>query len=464
MDANTVTPPSGFVLDEDQSTPPDGFVEDTPSTLESAGHAFVNNLPFGGQLAAGAESLPGVGTGKDYSSNLEDWNKQTALDKQAHPYSYDVGAIGGAIAPIFIPGVGEALKAAPITGNAVLGALSAAGNTDLTKNTGEALKQAAVGAGIGGATAGILGKLTPTPESLENSAANFANKSIAMPRGYLGKMAPEERLNLGKYLMKNNLVGIDKEKVIQNAEDLMDQYGHEIGTIGRKTGGLTVSPEDQFSTYDYLQSMADRFKDSAMKDGKAFYRDYSQAAQEIKNIPENATWNDLMELKGRMGQMAFNGKGEIKNAAAADAYFGVKDMLNGIAEQAKGNPNLPIQLKDALSHYTRLHPIVEGLQYALDDELRGGGGFMSTHPMRMIMGMPRSARLSLGAIATAFGHPFWGAAAALPDLMNPAVQSKIASGMAKGVAGMPASVPNGINQMVHDYLINEFQKRNTPDE
>jgi hypothetical protein len=111
--------------------------------LEAFGRAAVNNLPAGGQLGAlGTAAIKN----EPYSQAMEEFNQKAAEAKAEHPVAYGAGAVTGSLAPLAIPGVGEAMAAAPVATGAGLGALNAVGNTDITQNPGEALKQAGEGA------------------------------------------------------------------------------------------------------------------------------------------------------------------------------------------------------------------------------------------------------------------------------------------------------------------------------
>jgi len=430
-------------------------VVEEPSKLETFGHATVNNFPFGGQGAAVAKGLM---NDKGYSENLEDWNKQTDIDKTANPKTYGAGAVTGAIAPLFLPGVGEAMEAAPIATNAAMGAASAAGNTDLLKNPKEAIKQAVVGGGISGATAGILGKIFPKTGTLENFAERKAIQSAEIPN--VGDMTPSERSFLGKFMQENDLVGTDKAKVLEKARSLSDGFGSKIGEIADKSeeAGLHLDPETHMSKIDDLLQKAEQFKGSANREAKALARDYTAGASDILNLSDNPTWNQIQKLKEQYGPLAFDSKGEIKSEGAKDTYFALKDMLKSIAEKAQDS-NLAPEYKQALLGYSTMQPIESALEKVVSSDFKGGAGMGVRGAIGLIKKLPGAVRAIAGPAAAMMGHPFLGAAAALPELTNPAIQSKVASGMANVAKKLPISPTQSINQMIHDYLINQFQKK-----
>src|SRR5579864_7327444 len=142
MDSDSINLPEGYSV-VDHSNVPQGYsLIQPPSMLESAGRGALNNFPMAKQAASAL--LPG-----NYSQNLADLSQKANIAKAVNPISYGAGATAGAIAPLAIPGVGETLESYPMAGNAALGALQGVSDTDLSKNPNEALKQAAIGAGIG---------------------------------------------------------------------------------------------------------------------------------------------------------------------------------------------------------------------------------------------------------------------------------------------------------------------------
>jgi len=145
--------------------------------LESFGRGAANNFPLAPQAIAAVS--PG-----SYSQNLEEWNQKAAQAKAANPITYGAGAVTGAMAPLAIPGVGEAMMASPVLANAGLGAASAISNIDLLKNPEEAAKAGLIGGGIGG-TVGKVAQMLPGPTELlgmatspEAVAAKLANPGM----------------------------------------------------------------------------------------------------------------------------------------------------------------------------------------------------------------------------------------------------------------------------------------------
>ena len=297
---------------------------------------------------------------------------------------------------------------------------------------------------------------TEPAKGLEEKAGELAVKSENMPAGILINMTDAERKNLGQFLMDNDLVGMDKGEILKKVKSISDEFGQRIGEMAEKTEGVAVSPEDHYQVVSDLLNKSKEYENSKFLDGVKLSRDYARGADEILNLPANPTWNDIQGLKERTGRLAFDSKGEIKNKAIADTYFKLKDMLTGLAEKAKSDPNVPNEYKEVLAGYARMQPLENGLEKSVDAELRGATGTsFGFHPMRMLAGMPKTIRYPAGVLATATGHPILGAAAVLPELMNPAIQSKIVQGASQAIPATTKAIPT-MDQMISDYLKNQY--------
>lgn len=432
-------------------------IVDAPSKTESFLRGAGNNFPLAPQAIALGEKVTGLGDEGGYSKNLEDWNKKAAEAKQANPKTYGAGAVTGALAPLAIPGIGEALEAAPITTNAALGAAGSISNRDLTKDPMGTLKDATLGAGVGGATAGVLGKVLPSAEGLQNFAGKKAIQSVEMPTGIVGAMEPEERQVLGKFIQDNGLVGRDKSQVLEHARELSEQFGKKIGEVAGEAekNGLTLDPDVHISKVNELLSKSQQFKGSANREAKSLARDYTAGASDIVNLSDNPSWKEIQSLKEQYGKLAFNSKGEIKSEGAKDTYFALKEMLKSIADKAQTNPNLGNEYKQALANYSRMQPIESGLEKAVDSELRGTGSGMGVRGLAgLVKKLPGPVRAIAGPAAVAMGHPIVGLAAALPELTDSALQSKAASAASK----IAPYIGKGLPQEVIDY-VNSKRKR-----
>lgn len=415
-----------FVPDSSQGY----FVPDENSgegSVMSFIRAAGNQMPLGAQFAAL------VSPGK-YSENMAAQNAAIAQDKTTHPIAYGAGAVSGAVAPTLIPGVGPLMAANPMTAGAMIGGTNAIANTDITKNPVEAAAQFGNGASMGALTSGTIAKYMPMAKvPLEEKANKLANKSINMPTGVLGEMTPEEQQAQGMFLRDTGLVGADKEKVLSKARNLLNDYGQSIGSIGQGMikKGLTV--EDSGMLTQPLVDKAEKFALLEDPEANLLYKTYMAGAKAIASKGENPSWSDLQSLKETYGPLAFKSTGEIKNQAAADIYHTLSGALKDIADKASTNLEIASEYRQALSGYSRMSPIVSGMEKSVDSELRGSGGHGGHGIIGLIKSMPGPLRAVIGAASTAAGHPHYALAAALPELVNPAIQSNVVSGISKAL-------------------------------
>lgn len=163
--------------------------------LMAAGRGALRNFPFAQQaVATAAPVLNKIGLSDEptYNAELEHLNKSAEASKAAHAPAYYSGAVGGAAAPAFIPGVGAALEAAPIIGGGVLGAGQAISDTSATKNPAQFAKEAATGAGTGALVGGAtkwLGNIMPTQAE---ATAGATAKKLDIPARRLANILGTE--------------------------------------------------------------------------------------------------------------------------------------------------------------------------------------------------------------------------------------------------------------------------------
>lgn len=443
----------------DSAAPTADELKPPNSMIESAIHGVVNNIPLGPQIASGIDTLVGP---KSYSENLANYNSTFKQAKKEHPIAYGVGAVGGALAPLAIPGVGEALEASPIAGNAALGAASSISNTDLLKNPTDALKQGTEGALLGGTVGGIMNKIMPGGDALENLADRKATESIGLPTKYLSDMSKDEYEQLGPYIRSLGLVGTDKESLLQNALEKQGQAGSRISEIGDQlTGnGIKATDDDILKAVEGLQSKAAETANLENPDLRKMSLWHNKGANDILNkISDDPSWQSIQNLKQAYGKAAFSDTGEVKNEASKNVYFTLRDMLQNLTKRAQDNPNLPSEYKEALLNYHHIDPIVEGLSGFVGRERAGVSGHGLGHGFlaKIIRSLPGQSNPGIN-LATAAGMtavaPHLGPIMALPTLTNPAVQSNFFSGVASKLPG----IQQGATQEVTDFLTSRFNK------
>lgn len=296
----------------------DDPVVDPPGKMESFARGAANNVPLLPQvIAAGKENpeamIPGAlvngsvvrpSETTPYSENLKNWNQKAEEAKAANPKTYGAGAVTGALAPLAIPGVGEALEGAPILGNAALGAANAISNVDLTQDKGTTAKEAALGAGVGGAlgaipkAAGVVAKAIPeaVKRSVSNTTTGVLNLAGQLPTKIakaMGITNPEEAMSvinqkLRKYFPNVadwNSSASTKLGMIQQAhEQASKAIGQVIDATTAKEGGAI--PEVN-QAIDKIGSESSKYNDLT-----------SSSNQESKKELEDTAYK-LMKLQDR---------------------------------------------------------------------------------------------------------------------------------------------------------------------
>jgi hypothetical protein len=287
--------------------------------LESAGRGALRNFPLAQQATAAIE--PG-----QYSQNLADLTQKAEAAKAANPLSYDAGAVAGAVAPLAIPYVGEALEASPIAGNAAMGAAQGLSDTDIEKNPGEALKQAATGAaiggGLGGATNALLkGPTEETADYLTNKFGEKADKAVGELGHYSGKDLTELPEKYSKMLGDKGIKSIDDVKQVlgRNASSLFSTFGMDIkptdsvqtvlnktnevvDTLG-KAQGKAIGALDAIRVPLDVAGIKDKFVSSILgesMDNPLLDREVKAAeplVQQFEALEKNPTWANAQNTK-----------------------------------------------------------------------------------------------------------------------------------------------------------------------
>src|ERR1700690_438837 len=438
----TITGPAG-ASDEEVIAQIKQAVE--PGSLESFGRAAVNNLPAGGQLGA-------IGTaamkGEDYSKGMADWNQKAAEAKEASPIAYGAGAVTGSLAPLAIPVVGEALKAAPILTGAGLGALNAVGNTDIAKNPEEALKQGAEGAAIGG----VLGGIMPTGQKAAEGLDKYANmKSLQtadLSAKMLGNLSEEEAGSLGSKLHAWDLdTGTLEERQVKG-QALLKQAGEKVGSFG----GGALPLEDPTP---YINNLQDKMQQSAKIYGPQETRDAGIYQAGISNFRPGMTFDELADMKSGLGERAFDASHQVKPGAdaLADVHGEVRDAMKSIISGA------PSEYQDAMTDYSQLKDITRGIQNQLG-RARAQGPQMKGIGMigRMggaITGGNVPATATAAGLSAAIGHPLWALGLGATLSQNPQAMAAGARGLAGAIPKVAAaSTLGGIDAVVSNFIKN----------
>lgn len=436
---------------------PDQYIAgNTPqSTATFDPDSYINsNTQMGGleSFGRGLEStVQPIYTGIASAIDQEPFSKESAEQEQLKnkawqdsPVSYGAGKVGGiaaeaAAAPELL---GES-TAADVAGNAGISALG----SDWSKPK-EALENTAVGGALGG----VGGKVADlfddeVAPGLSNSLKDYSNskaaESLNISPDMRGSMSTDEWNSFGDYARSHGYVGSAKEapELLQQVQQDEQAYGKMIGDIGDKSDalGLTLNNSED-ALIRPLTDKANQFADLTNPDARRLTKAYLGIIDDIDSLGKNPSFSDLQKLKTTYGKLAFN-NGAVRETGAAQAYadaYGVlKNGIQNIVKGASTNENLEPQLKSALENYSKLQPIISGLEKTTA-MVRGGhtpGGFGMVGRLAGMLPGQDNPKINAATAAglTAMGHPLWGLGALTSTLQNPAAMSKVASSAAEAL-------------------------------
>lgn len=213
------------------STPESDMPQSDEGALMAAGRGALRNVPFAQQAVAGLENGP-------YEENLSDLTSKAEAAKSTHPYAYGAGAVGGAMGPMLIPGVGEAMAAGYVpamAGGAAIGAAQSLSDTPLTKDPGHIAKTAAEGGGwgaLGGLAGQWIGNLFPT---VSESEVGATAQKLGVPGRRLANL-------LGSDVDKglSDIAASLRETELPNGENLNSLSDFPIRFAGKVNGAVDM--------------------------------------------------------------------------------------------------------------------------------------------------------------------------------------------------------------------------------
>lgn len=458
--------------------------EDETSALGAAGRGAVGMIPLGTQAYA---ATAGLAEGKTYVKEREELEKEIEADKANHGVARVAGQAAGLIAPALLTGgasAPESLAGAAGEG-ALVGAGFGTGNAiDTLAGGGSGAKAAgdvALGAGLGalGGAAGqkIAGALNKTVPGIENYAAKKAAAAVGMGSDELGRMEPQEVTNLGKMLMDKGIVkkGASTQEMFDAAKALRESYGQKIGQIGNQATdlGLTADTKPLLDALGEKYNAASELANPDERKAAIFYKrgmsdimamanrnGAERVAPDILTDQPSSfiTFDQLQHLKQSYGNSAFE-NGAVKNAAAADVYSQLSNGQKAIVDSASQNPNLPTDLKDAMTGYSRLHPVVEGVQDVLGRERAGNMPAKGFGMMGKLVGqMPGQSNPAVNTLTAlgllGAGHPMWGIGAITASTSNPRVMANAARSVADAIPGIAEKLPLEASQITGSTVTN----------
>jgi hypothetical protein len=420
--------------------------EDPIGKAESFGRGAANNFPLAPQAIAGLSS-------GDYSKNMADWNQKAKDAKAANPVTYGAGAVTGAMAPLAIPGVGEAMSASPVAANAALGAASAVSNTDVLQHPEEAAKDVVKGGLIGGTTAGVLGKLgkmIPDEAALTTKAENNAVQSLGL--------SPKSMIDAGKAGSMGKFANANQD-IVQGsltdryaaAQGLKDKFGGQVGDLKAGAGSFSNAAD----TAQFTDPLMQKAQENAGRMDPFFKSQgnvYMHGAQDIQQ--NGTTIEGLQALKDAYGARAFNNAtGEVKDEAAKEVWVQVTRAMDHLV--GKSAP----EYQAAKTGYSQATQAAEGIGKQLGIErTEGGSSGVGGHGLHsLIKQVPGISHpetgIPMGAAIAGVGHPVLGAIVAAHSLTSSPQVRNQALNMAAGAVG---PVGNAIKAGTTDALVSHF--------
>lgn len=443
---------------------------DETTALGAAGRGAVGMVPLGEQAYS---AVSGVANSKPYLQERQELEKEIEADKANHPVARIAGQAAGIAAPALLTG-GSSVPAslAETAGEgALVGAGFGAGNAIDTlasggsgeKAAGDVALGTALGAGggmLGRKLAGMAGEAVP---AVEKFAAKKAAQGVGMGSDELGNMSEQELIDTGKMLMDKNIVkpGASTQEMFNTAKNLHESYGEQIGQIGNQATnlGLTTDTKPLLAALEEKYQAANALENPDERKAAIFYKRgmadiLTMSRKNLPNtladvqgapVPTDITFDQLQRLKKSYGNSAFE-NGMVKNSAAADVYGQLSAGQKAIVEKVRTNPDLPDQLKEAMSGYSKMYPVVEGLQDVLGRERAGNMPAKGFGMMGKLVGqLPGQDKPAINALTSlgllGAGHPMWALGAATATLQNPRAMSSLAQGVAKTIPEVAEKLP-----------------------
>lgn len=364
--------------------------EETPGYGESLGRGLANGATLGfepqivGALEAAKDSITGNNKDKSaldlYRQYRDSQYKANDAAKAANPKTYFAGNLAGGAATSFVPGLNIG---ASLEGAAGLGALAGLGNSraDLTKGEiAPAIRDAAVGAGVGMAlkpvgdylTNKFAGTATPALENIsedaQRKAGDHALKALGVTRSQMQEELDQAgnilgdsdyRAGLGQEALKHlkfkgGMEGF-RQSVKDSLQDTIDQQQDILNQAKQGLNGVNnpqgVSPS---LAKDLYGDMRTNLRDLSLSEPKQSVLDNLQNdfTDYISRVGGSANQNNpiyLNNLKQKLG--AEIGKRGFQQAdrelsgstgIQKDMYNTLKTRIEDLAEAAQ--PGLKDQL------------------------------------------------------------------------------------------------------------------------
>ena len=277
---------------------------------ESFARGALRNFPFAQQGAAAIAPINPFSQEKTYGAELKHLTEAAEQGKAQNPISYGAGAVAGTAAPLVL-GQPETL-AGDIGLNAGLGAVQSASDANLTKPTGDQIKQALIAAGIGGG----LG------------AVGHGLQAIAPSEKALGASSTGVGLGFNARGAQKLMTGADPEQEVYN----LGKWANSATTKEGKTLSEYVRPGDQLKALGDIHDAAgktiggiiDEIGPKISVSSRTLREDLAPILEEVQDINPQAEakiagiFKRLDKLDAEPGKLDFNAIQKLKSHIGAN--------------------------------------------------------------------------------------------------------------------------------------------------
>lgn len=314
--------------------PGPGLGQEIGETAGAAGLGLMRGVPLankaaGALMAAPAALDPERHFGQEYTGAEQRINAAQEAAEKAHPIAYGAGKLGGEVAPLLIPGVGEA-------GLLGQGAILAGESLDQSRlGEDKAITAPAVArAGINAAASGALGMGTGY---LAGKALNYAAPAIKKGLSMMGPTpeAIEARLaNPAAFanapelpeLAEKTVPGI-AQKFDDKIGDLVDKAGETLSTSKFLNEGA-FPKDDVMGVVDSARNKLGGYSDDSAKAANALDR----VGDRMKNAHGTVSQNQVHSIiKGIDADINWDNPAA---SATNEALINVRRGLDGMLKEA----------------------------------------------------------------------------------------------------------------------------------
>ena len=384
---------------------PNDIAEEIPSELEATARGGAQGLSANWAPSAEAAVRHYLMNKKgSYQDARKEALSRYQAAENAHPNYYHAAEVAGGVAPLLIPGVGAAFKAAPVLASAGLGALQGLGGSDNEDLAGQAI-DTAKGAGIGAAI-GLGGKILGGV--MGGGAKRIANErsaaALGNERGTSGYFGHDKIQSVGDYGLRNKIVtaSSDTKDMIKKNIAINEKAGPRISEIADY---LDSKNQRHFNPSETSGKMIDQlgdFQNNPLNAPRSKRLD--KLVESVNMLNQNGENIPLLEprrLKTDLGHIANwdRRKQSINADMMKQAYGIVKSDINSAVEKganAIGEPNLSPEFLRANSDYENSliadkllnnrynRSIGNKMGTGLTDTIMGTGALMTHGPLKAL--------------------------------------------------------------------------------